>query len=110
MRADQLAEARAKYKFDLNESGNVRLLQNCDRSSKLKSYYNTTYNQNRPLIAQTMNGLSDHRDLIHLQVKGKNQLYKEIDEIHKLPVKVIDSKALKSHDPDEEIFAIHYDW
>ena len=43
-----------------------------------------------------MNGIEDPtKDLVHLQVKGKNQLIKEIEEILPLEQKLMDYDALK---------------
>ena len=58
-----------------------------------------------------MNGLNivsktgqlDTKDLIHLQIKGKNQLYKEIDEIHKKQYKVFDEMALHRNEETGEV-------
>ena len=41
--------------------------------------------------------------LVHLQLRGKNQLKKEIDEINIMPHKQIDKEALKRNEVTKEI-------
>ena len=49
-----------------------------------------------------MNGLRDFNDLVHLQIKGKNQLFKEIEETQCLPTKMIDIMALHRNEMTNE--------
>ena len=50
-----------------------------------------------------MNGMQDIQDLCYLQVKGQNQLQKEIDETKNLGTKYFDGNAIHR---DEETYAV----
>jgi len=50
-----------------------------------------------------MGGLKDFNDLVYLQIKGKNQLFKEIDECHTLEEKIYDPMALHRNEMTGEI-------
>lgn len=73
-------ETLLKFKNELNQSGDVRILDTIDSLSKSKSYFNTLLAQNQNRLARTTNGIYNAQNLVHLQVKGKNQLFKEIEE------------------------------
>ena len=104
--------------MDLNQTGDVRLLESCDWSTKERSYLNQSRQSNKTQLYRTMNGFSDPKDMVHLQVKGKNQLYKEIEEVTRIANKVLDPKAFSREEstgrdypqPDgEEIILSHWD-
>ena len=48
-----------------------------------------------------MNGFQDPKDMIHLQVKGKNQLFKEIEETQRIDNKFLDKEAINRYDPNQ---------
>jgi hypothetical protein len=77
-----LGETLQRFQYDLNQSGDVRLLDVTDSSAKQNSYLNKSIENNRNSLYRAMGGLKDFNDLVYLQIKGKNQLYKEIDECH----------------------------
>ena len=53
-----------------------------------------------------MNGMSDLNDLVYLQVRGKNQLFKEIEECQGIENKVIDHMALHRNEITNEYEAM----
>ena len=50
-----------------------------------------------------MNGLADTKDMVHLQVRGRNQLFKEIEETLKMEVKNYDEMALHRNNHTGEV-------
>jgi len=50
-----------------------------------------------------MGGMSDLNDLVHLQVMGKSQIVKELEETHHLEQKFIDMQALHRNEMTEEV-------
>ena len=50
-----------------------------------------------------MNGLRNSKDMVHLQIKGKNQLYKEIEETQGMNLKIYDMGALHRNEKTGEI-------
>ena len=67
-----LSDILKEYQFDINQTGDIRILDNCDSSSKQKSYYKHAIKSNQNQMCRTMNGFRDPKNIIHLQVKGKN--------------------------------------
>ena len=45
-------------------------------------------------MIETMNGMEDLGQLVHLQVKGNSQIIKEIRETQNLETKIIDREAI----------------
>lgn len=45
---------------------------------------------NQTRMRRTLNGMSDFNDIVYLQVRGKNQLFKEIEECQGIENKIID--------------------
>ena len=101
-RKDKLADILNRYRMDLNQTGDVRLLESCDWSTKERSYLNQSRQSNKTQLYRTMNGFRDPKNMIHLQVKGKNQLFKEIEEIQKADFKVLDKEALHRNEETGE--------
>ena len=50
-----------------------------------------------------MNGYQDEDRFVYLQVRGKNQLLKEIEETRDLGTKIIDDQALHRNEITKEI-------
>lgn len=50
-----------------------------------------------------MNGFAEPGQLVYLQVKGKNQLYKEIEETQFMDNKYLDLKAIHRNEITQEI-------
>ena len=50
-----------------------------------------------------MNGLRNSKDMVHLQIKGKNQLYKEIEETQGMNLKIYDMAALHRNEKTGEV-------
>ena len=88
-------------RFDLNTSGDIRLLESHDWSTKENSYFKDASSKNQNQLCRTMNGFQDPKDMIHLQVKGKNQLFKEIEETQRIDNKFLDNEALHRFDPNQ---------
>lgn len=75
-----LGDTLLKFQYDLNQSGDVRIVGTIDSFGNQKSYFNDLMKSNSNRYARVTNGLADPLNLVHLQVKGKNQLLKEIEE------------------------------
>jgi len=58
-----------------------------------------------------MGGMSDLNDLVHLQVIGKSQIVKELEETRHLDQKLIDMQALHRNEMTQEVEPAsgHYD-
>ena len=92
-----------RFQYDLNQSGDVRILDNFDSFTKLNGYFNKNLDHNKTHFKRTVNGLSDPSDLVHLQIKGKNQLFKEIEETQMIDNKYIDELALHRNEITKEV-------
>ena len=51
-----------------------------DTMSQNRSYLSKLQSENESRLNATMNGFTDPNKLVYLQIKGKNQLFKEIEE------------------------------
>ena len=74
--------------------GNMKVVEQIDSTGRTRSYFNMTKNLNRSRLQQVINGMQDVKDICYLQVSGKNQFEKEIEEIKYISNKVIDMQAL----------------
>ena len=105
-RTEFFGETRKRYAHDINLSGDVRIID----KNVANNYLDKIKEQNKIHIKKVMNGIEDPtKDLVHLQVKGKNQLIKEIEEILPLEQKLMDYDALKKIPQNEEVIKMHTD-
>ena len=74
-----------------------------DSFAKKESYLDKLQNENMTRLNQTMNGFTDPNKLVYLQVKGKNQLFKEIEETQYAQDKKFDMGALHRNEITGEI-------
>ena len=93
----------------LNKTGDVRILDFIPGIKPETSYVNKLKIKNTERLSRTMNGLNSaepgpalERQLVHLQVRGRNQLLKEIVETHAMPEKHMDLKALHRNEVTKE--------
>ena len=93
----------------LNATGDVRILDVIPGIKYDSSYSHELEMRNPERLARTINGFncadpgpSFERQLVHLQVRGRNQLLKEILETHQMPEKRIDLKALHRNEATKE--------
>lgn len=98
-----LSEALHKFQFDLNTSQDVRVVDNYETLSHNESYANQQRALNKKRMLSSMNGFTEPGQLVYLQVKGKNQLYKEIEETQFLDNKYLDMKAIHRNEITHEI-------
>ena len=91
--------------YVLNQNGDMRLIESFDSTCKTNSYVNELRNRNRNRITQTMNGFQNSTCdiLVGFQVKGKNQLFKEIEEINHTSDKKLDLGAIHRNEKTMEI-------
>ena len=68
----------------MNQTGDLRLLDAWDSVSKDQQYFQKMRKSNRTCHARNLSGMSTPTDLVCLQVKGKNQLFKEIEETQRI--------------------------
>lgn len=80
----------------------MRVLDSNDSLAHESSYAGQMMALNRKKLSKTMYGMQDMSNLVYLQVKGKNQLYKEIEETQSMPSKFIDRLALHRNELTEE--------
>ena len=74
-----------------------------DSSGRRSSYLNQTKHNNKIKLKKIMNGMATVKDLCHLQVKGRSQLAKEIEETKDLENKIIDLDALHRNEATQEV-------
>ena len=82
------------FQFNLNSTAAVRILDRIDSSSVQHSYLNRVKEVNRSHLAKTTNGFQCFDQMVSLQVRGSNQLHKEINQTHTIDDKVIFGEAL----------------
>ena len=80
-----------------------RLIEKIDSAGHRSSYLNRTKDDNKIKLKKVMNGMAAVKDLCYLQVKGRSQLAKEIEETKDLESKVIDLGALHRNEVTQEI-------
>ena len=59
-------------KFSLNQSQDVRIIEQTDSTRFKNSYVSKLRERNLTSLSQTMNGFNQPKNLVYLQVKGKN--------------------------------------
>ena len=80
----------------------MRIVGTIDSFGNKSSYFNNVMKSNSNRFARVMNGLANPTNLLHLQVKGKNQLYKEIEETQQMDFKVLNEMALHRNEITRE--------
>ena len=83
-----------KTKGESDPFGSMKVVEKIDSTGHTRSYFNKTKNLNKSRLSQVINGMQDVKDICYLQVSGKNQFEKEIEEIKYISNKVIDMQAL----------------
>lgn len=77
-RSLQLKDTVQKLRFDLNQKGSLRILESFQGSQiRPDTYFNKLKDKNIRKFNNTLNGFEN---LNYLQIRGKNQLYKELEE------------------------------
>ena len=78
-----------------------------DSTCKPNSYINKTRADNKNAIKQAMNGMEDMNQLSYLQIKGQNQLKKEIEDYKAVKDKKIDFDIFHKNEMTGEIEDIY---
>ena len=99
-RSLQLKDTVQKLRFDLNQKGSLRILESF-QSSQIRpdTYFNKLKDKNIRKFNNTLNGFEN---LNYLQIRGKNQLYKELEECSQLQVKILDREAIHRNEMTNE--------
>lgn len=85
------------------KKGAIEVINKLDSTLRTKCYPNMVKRYNIDRIKQTMNGMQSLNDLCFLQVRGQNQLSKEVEELKSLTHKNIDFTALHRNEITHEI-------
>lgn len=103
-RAKVLKETAESFKFDINSSNSLRLVDTTDRILKYGNYMNKLINNqnlNKKVKKAKPIGYLQN-NLVHLQIKGKSQLIKEIEETQNVENKFLDFEALHRNEETYE--------
>ena len=90
-------------RIDVNQTRALRIIDKTDTMSNISSYANRQSKNNKQHLLETMNGMEDLGQLVHLQVKGNSQILKEIRETQGLETKLIDREALYRNEMTREL-------
>lgn len=112
-----------RLQFDTNQANSLRIIETNDRSNRTKSYVNKLARENMEHFKRVINHQTGgkkcpadalepapyevpttaNENLVFLQVKGKSQLIKEIEEIQNNEEKLWHSDALHKNEITHEI-------
>ena len=65
-RANYLTDQLLKFKFDLNQSGALRIIESLEKSSHNKSYSAEIERENKKALKKALNGLECQDKLVYL--------------------------------------------
>ena len=102
----QINQHHQRNKIGPNEGNVLRVLNKNDTSSKNTAYVNKTRIQNEKRVQDAVGGMKKFNDLCYLQVKGMNQLQKEIEETKSIKVKTFNFDALHTNKETGEVEGI----
>ena len=79
---EKLQNVKQSNKFDQNQNGALKIIDHADKSHLRKgTYLNELKEKNKTRMSQAMSGMEDLNDIVHLQVIGKSQITKELEEV-----------------------------
>ena len=78
------------------------MVETYDSTLKKQSYMSKIIDENTCHLHDTTNGISDGNQLVYLQVRGQNQLLKEIQQTQGIERKLIDQAAIHRNEITKE--------
>jgi hypothetical protein len=86
-----------------SHESNIKVVSKIDSSGRKDSYINRSRKHNHNRVKIAYNGASELTDLYMLQVRGINQLAKEIQEVKNLPEKFWHENGLHINEMTKEV-------
>ncbi len=102
-RSSMLNNTLQRFQFDLNQSGGIRIIDKTDSMVSPRSYTSQVRRTNQSHLSAVKHGLVNPNQLVYLQVRGRNQLQKEIEETQSLDIKIVENQALHRNELTHEI-------
>ena len=101
---EKMQNVRKGKRFDQNQKGGLKIIDHSDKQHLRKgTYLNTLKDKNKTRINEAMSGMEDLNDIVHLQVIGKSQITKELEELTKIPKKYYIKNAFHRNEKTREI-------
>ena len=86
-----------------NEGNVLRIINKNDTSNRSSAYINKSKTRNQIRLQTCMGGMRKFNDLCFLQVKGMNQLQKELEETKAIKVKQFNFDAIHTNKDTGEV-------